>query len=48
MDPIDYYFRISATFETSAPAHIWLDNVIAIGSGARAADTVVYDAYVVR
>lgn len=48
VDPHDYYFRITATFETSAPAYAWLNNVVGIGSGARTADTVVYDAYVVR
>lgn len=46
--PSDYYFRITAWFETAAPAYAWLNNLVIIGSGVRTADAVIYDAYVVR
>lgn len=48
VDPAAYYFRVSIAFETAAPEHAWLNGVVAVGSGLRTADTVQYDAYVVR
>lgn len=46
-DPSSYYFRVHATFETSAPQHVWLTRVLTIGVARRRASTVVYDAYTV-
>ena len=48
MDSSAYYFRVTASFETAAPAYAWLNNVVTVGSGLRTAGTVQYDAYVVR
>jgi hypothetical protein len=35
VDPAQYYFRITARFETSEPALNWLNSIIAIGVGER-------------
>ena len=47
VDPASYYFRTTPRFETGAPAHAWLNDVIAVGSAVRRADAVVLDFYVV-
>jgi len=47
VDPASYYFRTTPRFETGAPAHAWLNDVIAVGSAVRGADAVVLDFYVV-
>ena len=39
------YFRVHATFETSAPQHAWLTRALTIGVARRRASAVVYDAY---
>ena len=46
-DPSSYYFRVHATFETSAPQHAWLTRVLTIGVARRRASAVVYNAYTV-
>jgi hypothetical protein len=46
-DPSSYYFRVTATFETSAPQHAWLTRVLTVAVARRRASAVVYDAYTV-
>lgn len=38
--PDDYYFMATPRFETSAPAHEWLNHTIVIAEAAREPDTV--------
>jgi hypothetical protein len=45
--PEDYYFRILPLFETSAPAYAWLNKLVAVGTGERAASGPNYDVYAV-
>ena len=42
-DPAAYYFRITATFATSAPRYDWLNRAIAIGIGHRLAGGPIYN-----
>ncbi|MCC7168082.1 MAG: DUF3237 domain-containing protein [Rhodospirillales bacterium] len=42
VDPSEYYLRILPRFETGAPAYEWLNRVLAVGSGARGATSVLY------
>jgi hypothetical protein len=48
VDPTQYYFRTTPTFETGSPQVAWLNNLIAICSGMRQRDAVVLDFYEVR
>lgn len=41
VDPASYYFRSTASFETSAPQHAWLTRAIVLGVGERYPDKVV-------
>jgi hypothetical protein len=41
VDPASYYFRSTATFETSAPEHAWLTRAVVVGVGERYPDRVV-------
>ena len=41
VDPASYYFRSTASFETSAPQHTWLTRTIVLGVGERYPDKVV-------
>lgn len=43
--PDSYYFRITPLFETSAPDYAWLNKVICVGVGERAAAGPIYDVY---
>jgi len=45
VDPSEYYFRLTLKFETSDPAYAWLGRTVAVATGRREADAVVYDAY---
>jgi hypothetical protein len=45
VDPSDYYFRVSATFETSAPRYRWMTRVLTVATARRLPSAVVYDAY---
>jgi hypothetical protein len=47
-DPTTYYFRTTPTFETGSPPYAWLNDVIAVCSGMRTANSVILDVYVVR
>ena len=42
VDPASYYFRIVPGFSTSAPQYEWLNRIIAVGSGHRAAEGPSY------
>ncbi|MFN3644141.1 MAG: DUF3237 domain-containing protein [Gemmobacter sp.] len=35
VDPSEMYFRIIPRFETAAPAHVWLNRILAVGVGER-------------
>jgi hypothetical protein len=45
VDPSEYYLRITPVFETSSPAHAWLNGVISVGVGARAPGAVEYELF---
>ena len=45
VSPEQYYFRIAPLFETSAPAYEWLNKIISVGVGERAAAGPIYDVY---
>lgn len=40
-----YYFRITARFETSAEQYAWLNRTVFVAVAAREADRVIYDLY---
>ncbi|GAA4844613.1 DUF3237 domain-containing protein [Actinomycetospora corticicola] len=44
-DPSSYYFRVHATFETSAPAYGWMTRLLTVAVAQRRASQVVYDLY---
>jgi hypothetical protein len=44
VDPSEYYFRTNPVFET-ASSYDWLNGIMAIGIGHRAADGVVYSLF---
>jgi len=48
VDPREYYFRTTPTFETAAPAYAWLNGVIAVAAGERRADAVIITVYEVK
>lgn len=45
VEPGEYYFRTAPIFETGAPAHAWLNGIIAIAVGERRAHAVILTAY---
>ena len=45
IDPTAYYFRIAPLFETGAPQHAWLNNVVAIGIGHRFPEGPLYSVF---
>ncbi len=47
VDPATYYFRMTPRFETGAAAYAWLNGIIAVASGMRTPDKVIYDVYAV-
>ena len=42
VDASSYYFRITPTFETAAPAYAWLNRLLAVGIGHREPAGPVY------
>jgi len=48
VDPASYYFRTVPQFETGAPPYAWLNDLVAVGSAARAAGAVTLDFFAVR
>jgi len=45
VDPASYYFRIQASFATSAPRYEWLNRILAVGVGHRRAKGPVYNLF---
>ncbi len=45
VDPSEYYFRTSVTFETAAPQYDWLNRIVAVGTGHRPPSGPVYDVF---
>jgi hypothetical protein len=45
VSPSDYYFRTTPVFETGAPAYLWLNKIIAVGTGDRRPTGPVYTIY---
>jgi hypothetical protein len=45
VEPTSYYFRISASFETSATKYDWLNRLLAVGVGHRMADGPIYSLF---
>ncbi|MDB5860317.1 MAG: hypothetical protein JWQ76_4006 [Ramlibacter sp.] len=41
--PQDEYFRTIVQFETGAPRLLWLNNILAVGTGHRIASGVIYE-----
>jgi len=48
VDPATYYFRMTPRFETGDARYDWLNGVIAVASGMRSPERVVYDVYAVE
>jgi len=48
VDPAEYYFRSTPRFESGDARYAWLNRILAVGSGARLANEVQLDIYVVR
>jgi hypothetical protein len=47
VDPSRYYFRTEQRFETGAPSYLWLNRMLAVGSGRRTRTGMVTQAYAV-
>jgi hypothetical protein len=45
VDASEYYLRITPYFETAAPAHAWLNGIVAVATGGRCPDGVEYDVF---
>ena len=45
VDPSEYYFRITPTFETGAEKYQWLNKIVAVGTGHRFTQGPVYDVF---
>ncbi len=45
VDRNDYYLRIAPFFETSAPQHAWLNQIVSVGMGERVGPNVAYDLF---
>lgn len=45
VDPSEYYLRTTPYFETAAPQHAWLNQIVAVAQGGRRADGVEYDVF---
>ncbi|UPG94552.1 DUF3237 domain-containing protein [Luteibacter aegosomatissinici] len=45
VDPSEYYFRMTAQFETGSAEHSWLNRLVAVGTGKRLPEGPVYDVY---
>lgn len=41
----EYYLRISALFETSAPKYEWLNTIVSVGAGHREASGPIYNLF---
>lgn len=47
VDPNEYYFRLVLRFETGDENYTWLNRTLAVASGMRTPEAVLYDAYTV-
>jgi hypothetical protein len=45
VDPQNYYFRVNIQLETGDRKYWWLNQTLAIGSGMRLANSVLFNAY---
>ena len=45
VDPSEYYFRISPSFETGRDKYSWLNRIVAVGIGRRVPSGPIYDIY---
>lgn len=45
VDPSEYYFRTSVSFETAAAKYDWLNRIIAVGTGRRPPEGPVYEVF---
>ena len=45
VDPSEYYLRTTPCFETGAPAHAWLNGIVAVAKGERSAGGVQYEVF---
>lgn len=45
VDPSEYYFRITARFETGSKKYEWVNRLMAFGSGIRTKHGPIYDIY---
>jgi hypothetical protein len=45
VDASEYYLRTTPYFETAAPAHAWLNGIIAVGKGGRCPGGVKYEVF---
>ncbi len=45
VDPSQYYFRTTVTFETASPKYAWLNKAFGIGSGSRPPEGPVYEIF---
>lgn len=41
----EYYLRTTPYFETAAPAHAWLNGIVAVASGGRSSNGVEYEVF---
>lgn len=48
VDPVEYYFRTTPTFETASPRYDWLNRTIFIATGRRRPSAVELDVYEVK
>ena len=45
VDDSEYYLRTTPYFETAAPRHTWLNQIVAVAQGGRRPDGVEYDVF---
>ena len=45
VDASEYYLRTTPCFETAAPAHAWLNGIVAVAKGGRSASGVEYEVF---
>lgn len=45
VEPSEYYLRTTPCFETAAPAHAWLNGIVAVAKGARCPGGVEYEVF---
>jgi len=48
VDPSEYYFRTTPSFETAAEKYAWLNKLVAVGVGRRTRTGVVYSVYAIK